>query len=115
MPPGSATALGVAGRAGAARSPVAGLNRAKPCWVRPFTVVNSPPTNSWLPSVAITRGPRPAPFGPPLVLGYQLPTRPPLVLRESRCRDRPRPQPTSGKASGSLPWSALQSWLCEPV
>ena len=93
---------------------VADEKRAKPCWAWPLTVVNSPPTNSWVPSVAETRGPRP-PDAPPLVFGYQAATRPVVASRASRCRESPRAQPTSGNASGSVPMSALQSWACEPL
>jgi hypothetical protein len=66
--------------------------------------VKSPPTNSWVPSVAKALGPS----GMPLVLGYQGPSDPSVVRSTSRWRALP--EPTSGK-----PPDRLQSWACEPL
>ena len=102
-PPGSDCGPGSAqGGSGRADAPSAsGAKRVKPCCGEPFTEVNSPPTKTWVPSVASTRGPRPLPLGPPSVLGYHGPVLPSAVFQARRCRDKPRAQPTSGKASGS--------------
>ena len=71
--------------AGAAGVPggVSGVGRkiAKPCCAMPFTMVKSPPRNMLVPSVAITRGPRPPPTVPVLllpksVIGVQCPSVP---------------------------------------
>src|SRR6266496_451028 len=78
--------------------------RVKPCCALLLTVPKSPPTKSWVPSVAKARGPS----GLPLVLGYQGPIEP----SESRSTSRWRapPEGTCGKEP-----TEEQSCACEPL
>ncbi len=78
-------------------------------------MVKSPPTNSWLPSVAIACGPRlPTPDWavPTLVAGVQCPSVPSVRDWSSRCQvTQPPPWETCGKPPGAY----AQSCACEPL
>ena len=64
-------AVGVSGRSGAARWAVGSIaNRVRPACATPLTVVNSPPTQSCVPVVVMSRGPS-LPTMPPFVVGNQ--------------------------------------------
>ena len=77
VPAAVAVTRGAVGTSGAVFTPV-GPKRARPSWFSPFRVLSSPPTNSCVPSVAITSGPTVvAVFGlPPFIFGVQWPSRP---------------------------------------
>src|SRR5215216_2561504 len=102
-----ATVGGAGLSGGALNAPVSAVpaNRVKPCCGLPFTYVESPPTNSCLPSVANTCGPSGMPFGS----AYQGPSRPSLVFWTRRWYFPP------GGTSGKPPGTLLQLWACEPL
>src|SRR6266487_4056031 len=86
-----------------------GLKIAKPCCPLLLTVVKSPPRKSWVPSVAITRGPRLLPF----VFGVQCPIEPSTSdWVSSRCVTQP---PDGLFTCGKPPGEYAQSWAWDPL
>ena len=81
--------VGAAGIGGRGRVGPGAEDRECPAAAVLFTVVKSPPTNSWLPSVAIACGPRPRPRAAAavaeLVIGVQCPSEPSVSDWSSRC------------------------------